>query len=218
MFIGEGMSSETLERIFDPFFTTKPQGKGTGLGLSVSYGIVAEHGGQVYARSRVGEGTTFVIELPLHREQEEAEASDAVIESEGRSVSRGSEKRRILLVDDEASILDLMIEILSVLGHRIDTASNGEEAWRKVREHDYDVVLTDVRMPQMNGIDLYRNLLEIKPEMEHRIIFSTGDLMDNETAAFVAEINARTIAKPFDVDRMIAVVEEALDEAATSLE
>ena len=212
---GEGMRPETLERIFDPFFTTKPQGKGTGLGLSVSYGIVAEHGGQVYARSRVGEGTTFLIELPVHGEEQEAEAADGAIESEERSVSSSSKKRRILLVDDEEPVLDLMIDILSDLGHRIDTASNGEEAWRKVREHDYDVVLTDVRMPQMNGIELYRNLLEIKPEMEHRVIFSTGDLIDGETASFVAEVNARTIAKPFDVDEMVAIVEEALDEAAT---
>ena len=212
---GVGMDPGTLERIFDPFFTTKPQGKGTGLGLSVSYGIVAEHGGQVYARSRVGEGTTFVIELPVHRKEEESEASDAAIESEERSVPRNSQERRILLVDDEEPILDLMIEILSDLGHRIDTASNGEEAWRKVREHDYDIVLTDVRMPHMNGIDLYRNLLEIKPEMEHRVIFSTGDLIDNETASFVAEINARTIAKPFDVDQVVAVVEKALEDAAT---
>ncbi len=153
----------------------------------------------------------------MHREEEQAEASDGVIESEERSVSRGSGKRRILLVDDEEPILDLMIDILSGLGHRIDTASNGEEAWRKVRDHDYDVVLTDVRMPQMNGIDLYRNLLEIKPEMENRIIFSTGDLMDNETASFLAEINARTILKPFAVDKVVAVVEEVLEDATAAL-
>jgi CheY-like chemotaxis protein len=129
---------------------------------------------------------------------------------EQRSEVKAPEQRTILLVDDEQPVLELMIDILQELGHRIDTASNGEEAWRKVRDHDYDLVLTDVRMPRMNGIELYRNLLEIKPEMKNRVIFSTGDLIDSETAGFVAKINARTIAKPFDIGQMVRVIEEAL--------
>lgn len=209
---GEGMGTETLQHIFDPFFTTKPPGNGTGLGLSVSYGIIAEHGGRIHARSRVGEGTTFVIELPVHGGEEVASAADSVSQPGARSVSATAQRRRILIVDDEEPILDLMIDILDGLGHRIDTANSGEEAWRKVREQDYDLVVTDVRMPQMSGIDLYRNLLEIKPEMERRIIFSTGDLMDDETAFFVAEVNARTIAKPFDVKRVVNLIEEVLNE------
>jgi PAS domain S-box-containing protein len=213
---GEGMCPETLLRIFDPFFTTKPQGRGTGLGLSVSYGIVSEHGGQIHARSRPGEGTTFVIELPVYREEEVAEASESAIEPEARSASRSSEQRRILLVDDEPDVLDLMIDIVRDLGHRIDTANNGEEAWQKLRDQDYDLVLTDVRMPQMNGIDLYRNLLSLKPEMEGRVIFTTGDLLETETAHFIAEANARAIAKPFDVDGMIRIIEESLDAAAAT--
>jgi two-component system NtrC family sensor kinase len=208
---GEGMPAETLERIFDPFFTTKPPGRGTGLGLSVSYGIIAEHGGQIQAYSKVGQGTTFVIDLPVHREERFAEATDGSVEKlEQRSEVKAPEQRTILLVDDEQPVLELMIDILQELGHRIDTASNGEEAWRKVRDHDYDLVLTDVRMPRMNGIELYRNLLEIKPEMKNRVIFSTGDLIDSETAGFVAKINARTIAKPFDIGQMVRVIEEAL--------
>lgn len=207
---GEGMSPETLDRIFDPFFSTKEQGRGTGLGLSVSYGIVQEHGGRIYARSERGRGSTFVIELPVRRD----EGVDAGDQAEERSIRQGERSlatRNVLVVDDEPMVLDLLIDIVEELGHRVDTAANGEEALRKARARTYDMVISDVRMPRMNGIDLYRNLLSVRPELQGNVVFVTGDLIDNDTVRFLAEVNARAIAKPLEVSQVIEMVQETLD-------
>jgi two-component system NtrC family sensor kinase len=212
---GEGMDEVTLGRIFDPFFTTKAEGEGTGLGLSVSYGIVKEHGGRIYARSRLGRGTTFVIELPLVVEREDA----PVIEEADSAVPVATEKAdaeggRILVVDDEPAIVDLLIDCLGATGHRVDTAINGNEAVVKVDSNEYDLVITDVRMPGMNGLELYRTMMSNKPELEGRVVFMTGDLFDDETAEFLAETEAPTIPKPLDIDKIEEVVRSALDAAA----
>jgi len=204
---GEGMSPQTLERIFEPFFTTQESGGGTGLGLSVSYGIVHEHGGRIHARSRKGEGTTFVLELPI--------CGGAADDADGRAVAPAAHAgraagERILVVDDEPLILDLLVELLSERGYRVDTASGGEEACRKIALHAFDLVLTDVRMPRLGGIDLYRRIIAFRPQLAGRVIFCTGDLLDRETLEFLAQIGARTLAKPLDVDATLRAVTELL--------
>jgi PAS domain S-box-containing protein len=210
---GEGIDRSTMRRVFDPFFTTKPEGQGTGLGLSVSYGIVREHGGCIFADSRKGEGATFVIVLPVCMEREEIgeerignPVEDRVAETDG--------KKRILIVDDEPTILDLLIMILEDMGHLVDTAANGEEACRKVLANQYDLVITDVKMPRMSGIDLYRTLLSERPGMIGNVVFISGDLMNEETARFLSEVNARTLAKPLEIPELVQVVEEALAASA----
>ena len=206
---GEGMDQETIERIFDPFFTTKEPGEGTGLGLSVSYGIVKEHGGQIYARSRKGEGTTFLVELPVWKEAQD-EASNA---SSGRSEVATDDSHpggQILVVDDEPLVIDLLMDILTEAGYHVDTAANGVEACRKVGDRRYDLVITDVRMPEMNGIDLYRNVLTTRPELKGKVIFVTGDLIDKDVVDFLAEVNARTIPKPLEINAITDTVRELL--------
>jgi CheY-like chemotaxis protein/anti-sigma regulatory factor (Ser/Thr protein kinase) len=206
---GEGMDQETIERIFDPFFTTKEQGQGTGLGLSVSYGIIKEHGGQIYARSHKGEGTTFLVELPVWKEAEE-ETSKA---PSGRSeIATGDSHPggQILVVDDEPLVIDLLMDILTEAGYHVDTAANGVEACRKVGDRRYDLVITDVRMPEMNGIDLYRNVLTTRPELRGKVIFVTGDLIDKDVVDFLAEVNARTIPKPLEIHEITDTVRELL--------
>jgi len=207
---GEGMDPETLERVFDPFFTTKDQGQGTGLGLSVSYGIIKEHGGKIYAQGRRGEGSTFLIEFPVYKEagaEEPAPKESEPLRLEG---DRGAGKK-ILVVDDESTILDLFVEILGTAGYRVDTAVNGVEAAQKVRSGNYDVVVSDVRMPQMNGIQLYDEILAARPELAEKVLFITGDLIDTETAAFVERIGAKTIAKPLDIQKVLHVIEDTLN-------
>jgi PAS domain S-box-containing protein len=205
---GEGMEAETLQKIFDPFFTTKGQGEGTGLGLSVSYGIIQEHGGRIYAGSRKGRGSTFVIELPVWREEG---ATDEQPDGEPSvHTTRPVGKRHILVVDDEPQILDLLVEVLEDSGHRVDTAANGEEARRKVMVNPYDLVISDVRMPQMNGMDLYRNILLVKPEMEGRVVFITGDAIGSETTEFLSQIDAPTLYKPLDIPEILHTVEQSL--------
>ncbi len=208
---GEGMDEATQHRIFEPFFTTKGQGEGTGLGLSVSYGIVREHGGKIWCRSRKGEGTTLVVELPVLEPSE----TDSVDRGETTDVTDSTRAggSSILVVDDEPVILDLMLDVLRLSGHRVDTANNGDEACRKVRSGPYDLIITDVRMPEMNGIELYRNVMEVRPELRGKFIFVTGDLIDQDVLDFLAEVNAPTLPKPIDIRRITKAVDEILETA-----
>jgi two-component system NtrC family sensor kinase len=208
---GVGMDHTTLERIFDPFFTTKEQGQGTGLGLSVSYGIVREHGGKIYAKSRVGEGTTFLIEIPIHGEADDDLPIERPVAIDGPA--REVAGKRVLVVDDEPMIVDLLVEILRGASFQIDTAANGAEAARKVAKSRYDVIVSDVRMPQMNGMQMYRKLLETRPELAGRVLFVTGDLIDPETAEFVRKVDAPTIAKPLDIHEVVNAVKAIAERA-----
>ena len=205
---GEGMDPERLERIFDPFFTTKEKSEGTGLGLSVSYGIVNEHGGKIYASSRKGIGTTFLLELPILSEGGGKESAAA--EDSGTFVAGTRRGGSILVVDDEPMILDLLVDILEETGHKVDTAANGTEACRKVGSRVYDMVITDVRMPRMNGIELYRNILSIRPELRGKVVFITGDLIDPDIVRFLTEVNAQTIPKPLEISQVTDVVHQTL--------
>lgn len=207
---GEGMDPETLERVFDPFFTTKDQGQGTGLGLSVSYGIIKEHGGKIYAQGRRGEGSTFLIELPVYKEIDTEDAAPAAGGPFTLEGAKGAGER-ILLVDDEPMILDLLVDILGAGGYQVDTAANGAEAARKVRGNVYDLIISDVRMPQMNGIELYDEILAARPELANKVIFVTGDLIDPDTLAFVERIGAKTIAKPLEIQQVLRAIEDVLD-------
>ncbi len=204
---GIGMDRQTLDKIFDPFFTTKNEGEGTGLGLSVSYGIVREHGGRIWAESRPDEGSTFVIELPIIKDGARLEEET---DADGPPIVPAAESARILVVDDEPMILDLLIEVLGQAGHRVDTADNGEQACRKVSSRRYDLVVTDVRMPRMDGLELYRRVLSQQPELEGRVVFMTGDLIDRDTMSFLAEVHAPTIAKPMDIEQLSDIVRRTL--------
>ncbi len=207
---GEGMDENTLKRVFDPFFTTKEHGQGTGLGLSVSYGIVKEHGGQIVGQSRKGKGCTFTMELPIWKQDKTTGATDQSVKSASPSPPAG---KRILVVDDEPVLLDLLIELLNKSGHKPDTAASGEEAFRKIRSGHYDLVITDVRMPLMNGIELYRRILVLRPDLEGRVIFITGDLLNEETARSLAQMSVRTVAKPIDASQMMAAIGETIQAA-----
>jgi len=206
---GEGMDQDTLERVFDPFFTTKELGRGTGLGLSVSYGIVKEHGGRIYARSRSGQGSTFTIEFPVRGESVGSEESEGGVERHALAASGSGS--RLLVVDDEPMILDLMVDLFKDQDVHVDTAANGSEACRKISQQAYDVIITDVRMPQMNGLDLYSEILDMRPEMEGRIIFMTGDLIDEEIAGFLSRVDAVSIPKPLEVPDVLSAVAETLE-------
>jgi two-component system NtrC family sensor kinase len=203
---GPGMEPETLRRIFDPFFTTKETGEGTGLGLTISYGIVDEHGGRIWAESQPGRGTTFVIELPVvsgpgrpSRVEAEPEAAVAA--------------RSVLVVDDEESIQRLLGSILEMDGHQVDTASNGTEALWRLSRRRYDIVITDIKMPDMDGRELYRRLLEINPELAQRTVFITGDTVSPETRTFLESVDNPCLAKPFKVREVRETIGRMLEEA-----
>jgi PAS domain S-box-containing protein len=206
---GEGMTQDTLERVFDPFFTTKEPGRGTGLGLSVSYGIVREHGGRIYARSRPGQGSTFIVELPVRHDSVEPDEPETRIDRP--ALIHAGTGSRLLVVDDEPMILDLIVDLFHDQQVHVDTAGNGSEACRKIGQREYDVVLTDVRMPEMNGLDLYAEIVEMRPEMKGRVIFMTGDLIDEEISVFLARVEAVSLPKPLEIPAVLAAVAETLE-------
>jgi CheY-like chemotaxis protein len=213
--VAVSLKNTTLDRVFDPFFTTKEQGEGTGLGLSVSYGIIKEHGGRISASSHVGEGTTFVIELPIQG----AESADESQPDRGYVAPSPSQQvGQLLVVDDEPMILDLLIDILTEAGHRVDSASNGSEACRKIGSRQYDLIITDMRMPQMSGMELYREITRIRPGMQGRVIFMSGDLIDKETVRFLEETGEPAVAKPIDIPEVLQVVSSALASSSDRVE
>jgi PAS domain S-box-containing protein len=163
---GTGISPEILDKIFDPYFTTKEIGKGTGLGLSIVHGIVQSYGGSIVCDSQLGEGTVFNIMLPI-------------VEEHALQVSKSAEqvpvgKEHILLIDDEQMLLDIGKTMLERLGYRVTARNNCIEALAtfQKQQNAFDMIITDQTMPGMNGIDLARRILQIRPDLP--IILCTG--------------------------------------------
>jgi signal transduction histidine kinase len=193
---GPGISKENLAKIFNPFFTTKAVGKGTGLGLSLSYGIIQEHGGSIVAESEVGKGTTFVIELPVTAE---AQASAELAPTPAPIPLASGKGKSILVVDDEEDILELIRETLERQGYKIQTAPDGAAALQELGRHKYDLIISDWKMPGVNGQQLYQRLLETDPATTKRMIFMTGDVLSEKTEQFLEEQGKVCLTKPFSL-------------------
>ncbi len=210
---GPGIPGEHVKKIFDPFFTTKPTGQGTGLGLSICYGIIEQHDGKIYVESAPGGGTTFSIALPVVRQEAPTPmpGTGASIPDgrRGEDRSRGG-PARLLVVDDEQAIVDVLCEALRAGGHQVDAAISGRLALEKIREETYDAVITDLRMPGMNGMDLFREVSRLKPELAVRFVFSTGDIVSAETRDFLERAGKPWVEKPFDVDKVAGLLDEVL--------
>ena len=190
---GPGMSEETLRRIFDPFYTTKNAGEGTGLGLTISYGIIEEHGGRIWAESHPGRGTTFFIELPVLA----GAAPARVREDDGGMAPTAVDRRRILVVDDEEAIQQLLAGVLEMDGHDVAIANNGREALDRVGREPFDLIITDIKMPVMGGPDLYKRLRDEGNPLAQRVIFITGDTVAPDTRKFLQGIKNTVLSKPF---------------------
>jgi two-component system NtrC family sensor kinase len=195
---GPGIAPENLSKIFDPFFTTKEVGQGTGLGLSMCYGIIKDHGGMITPRSRPGEGATFVIELPVThepaRETEEKSSgnTDFIHASEGTG-------KKVLVIDDEEPILQMVREALVPRGYEVDIAADGETALRHLHRTRYDVTLCDWKMPGLNGREVYERVRANSPEQAEKFIFITGDVVNDRTRKFFEERKRPCLAKPFSL-------------------
>jgi two-component system NtrC family sensor kinase len=209
---GPGIPPEVQSRIFDPFFTTKIAGEGTGLGLSVCYGIVQEHEGRIWVESGEGEGAAFWIELPLYQE---GDAEMAALASASKR-QPASKQGRILVVDDEESILTVLPRILR--SYDVSLARRGEMAVQLVSENDYDLILCDLYMPGMNGIDFYRYLQEAHPHLADRVLFMTGDVLSPYTKNFLQEVEAAVLMKPFEVRELQTAVSQALSASSPGVD
>ena len=203
---GGGIPPENLRRVFDPFFTTKEGGQGTGLGLTISYGIVDDHAGRIRVESRPGKGATFVVELPIVQGPE-LPAPESEVELEPAKIGR-----RVLVVDDEESILALLRDVLVADGHRVDTARNGEEALTHLVEHGYDLLITDIKMPGMGGQALYQRVKQMDSELAKNTVFITGDTVSAETRNFLQRVQNVCLAKPFKIREVTETLNRLLGE------
>jgi PAS domain S-box-containing protein len=200
---GPGIPPEIQSRIFEPFFTTKPPGQGTGLGLSLCQSIVEGHGGVIRVESRAGEGTRFRVELPVTRPP----AAEAAPRE--RMAPAWISGKMILVVDDEPEVAGLVADTLTVDGNLVDIAENGLAALEKLRERKYDLVLSDLRMPELDGPGLYREIERHHPDLLARVVFLTGDTFGPESRDFLAGVGARCVVKPFVVEDVRRAVWEA---------
>ena len=205
---GPGIPQESASRIFEPFFTTKAEGKGTGLGLAVCHNIVTDHQGSIWMESKPGGGTTFFIELPVvppeEKADEAAEKTD-VVSAEG-DVAGG----RILVVDDESSVLMVITRILHRNGFTAAGAKGGAAALERLQEERYDLIISDLRMPDMSGQEFYRRVIETYPEYNGRFIFTTGDAINTTLQVFLQKHNVPTLEKPFEMAALVHMVTEML--------
>jgi signal transduction histidine kinase/CheY-like chemotaxis protein len=192
---GPGIPPENLTKIFNPFFTTKEVGKGTGLGLSLCYGIIREHGGQIEVSSEPGDGAVFTVELPANGAQVRAEADTKFFTAADDSAF--GKGRRVLVIDDEEGILEMLGELLRQLGFEVDTANNGEAGLRRSTGQRYDAVFCDWKMPGLSGQQVYERLRTTQPAAAERIIFVTGDVANEQTRRFLEAEQRPFVAKPF---------------------
>jgi signal transduction histidine kinase/CheY-like chemotaxis protein len=203
---GPGIRSDNLSRIFDPFFTTKPVGKGTGLGLSLSYGIIQEHGGKITVCSEPGHGATFVIELPIADSAPAADnrVSGTVIATNVRSGMGAG--RSVLVVDDETWILELTQELLRREGFAVETVTGGEKALARIAERKFDVIVCDWKMPGLNGMHVYEQLMTTDRVSAGRMLFMTGDVINEAFQEFLRKNGRPCLSKPFAIDEFRAAV------------
>ncbi len=201
---GCGITAEIQKRIFEPFFTTKPEGKGTGLGLSVVYGIVKQHGGNIWVYSAEGMGTTFRVYLPAANQADGEEQTVAE-----KPMPRGSET--ILVAEDEERLRKMTATVLSELGYTVWEASSGEQASTLIEQRDMppDLLLTDVVMPGMNGLQLAQNFRQRFPEA--KILFVSGYSEGIVDPPELLKIGADLLQKPFVPVTLAQKVRETLD-------
>lgn len=205
---GCGIDAKHLEHIYEPFFTTKEKGKGTGLGLSAVFGAVKQNNGHIKVHSEVGSGTTFQIYFPRAFVELEADIVPAVANPESKTAVRGES---ILLVEDNAEIRSLLTTVLTDSGYDVMTAENGAKALDVYdnRNGDFDLVVSDVVMPVMNGMELYRQLQKKNPLA--RVILMSGHT-DHMVSLEDLEANCvNLLSKPFPTAKFTETVREALD-------
>ncbi|MEM6293709.1 MAG: response regulator [Myxococcota bacterium] len=188
---GIGIPAEILDRIFDPFFTTKPQGVGTGLGLSICHGIVTRIGGSISVQSVVGKGTTFTITL------KPAVAARPTTAPRRTPAAVAGRSLRILLVDDEPLVCEGIKRALGA--HDVVIASGGADAIERCTQDDYDLVLCDVMMPEVSGMEVFRRVRRARPETAERFVFMTGGAFTPTARSFLDSVENEQIVKPFSL-------------------
>jgi CheY-like chemotaxis protein len=199
---GRGIPADMLHRIFDPFFTTKPLGIGTGLGLSICHGIVRSLHGSITVESELQKGTTFRVTLP--RSEEPSITTQPVV-----PLSLFAAHGHVLVIDDEPRLAHAVKDMIGP-DHDTRTVTSGREAYALLEQepddHRYDVILCDLHMPDLSGMDLYEKLVATRPALAERIVFMTGGTFSERSREFVARVDNTCIDKPVDVKQLRALI------------
>lgn len=207
---GMGVPPAIASRIFDPFFTTKPPGVGTGLGLSIVYGIVQQHGGEVSLESPPNGGARFVVKLPVMALPADARTVSASAQTEsGATIS----PCRILVIEDEPSVAQLIADVLREEGHRAETALDSKEGLTRLSRSHYHLVVCDLRMPVLDGEAVFDALRRAGSPLRNRILFVTGDVLAPKTLHFLERNRLPYLTKPFLVEELKLAVSRLLESA-----
>ena len=207
---GVGMSAETQRHIFEPFFTTKPLGQGTGLGLATVYGIIHQSGGAVSFKSEVNAGTSFFVQLPRV-----SEAAENIVKAQPLTVEGRGET--VLLVEDEAALRSVYVRLLQSQGYRVLDAGSGEEAERIIAKYasGIDVLITDMIMGNMNGLELSQRMLAVSPGT--KVLYISGHMPDESMRREVLRPGTAFIQKPFAPEALQQKLRELLPPHAAPL-
>jgi signal transduction histidine kinase/CheY-like chemotaxis protein len=205
---GPGIPRGIASRIFDPFFTTKPSGVGTGLGLSIVYGIVKQHGGEVTFENQSAGGARFVVELPvLEIPADVRQPATPESASESQPVRVG----QILVVEDEPSVAQLIVDVLREEGHQVEAVLESQEGLARLSRMHYDLVVCDLRMPRLDGPAFYEALIRAGSPARDHILFVTGDTLASRTMQFLEKSKLPYLAKPFLVEELKLAVNQRLE-------
>jgi PAS domain S-box-containing protein len=206
---GPGIPQEIADKIYDPFFTTKRPGGGSGLGLTICLGVVQDHGGRIEFQSSEGVGTTFRIFLPAIVEKR-PETFTPGPARQASPVSHALSGRRLLIVDDEESIREIVQDGLSARGMNVECAASSEEALTLLAANAYEIVLCDFNLPGLSGEHLFERLRTQTGNSLPRFVFITGDLLEPSMTASFAERGAHVLQKPFHISALATLLSDLL--------
>jgi len=218
---GPGIPEALQARIFDPFFTTKPEGIGTGLGLAIVNGFVRQHGGSISVHCPPEGGTRFVVELPAAEDTREAgrrnfadnlSPSALPVRQSGNSHGAAGKERvpYILVVEDEATVANLIADVLREEGMKVDVLLDGASAWEAAQNASYDLAICDLKMPGMDGQIFYGKLTQAQNPLRDHVLFVTGDEVAQRTHEFLERNCLPHVAKPFRVEELCGAVRQML--------
>lgn len=204
---GPGIPDERQGKVFDPFFTTKEVGQGTGLGLTVAYAIIQEHNGRIWLTSKRGQGTSFFVELPVSGQHLNAPPMRSLQQPISLDAFKGL---RVLVVEDEPALAVAVAEALTDAGFTVDRAGDGEEGLTRLTEARYDLIVCDLKMPRIDGMQFYRAMAAATPALARRVIFVTGDVAGTDAERFLEETGCRWLSKPFRLGDLLRAARDTL--------